>query len=85
MSIGNGQDRIHGQGRSRNIQSSQGGPSQRDEISRDLLSMDTLQSGHHRSRPSSPTINKRTQISRDALQSARHSTSYDPRDNNRRT
>jgi hypothetical protein len=29
--------------------------------------------------------NKRTQTSRDALQSTRFSTNYDPRDNNRRT
>jgi hypothetical protein len=34
--------RIRGQGRSRNIQSSEGGPSRRDEISRDPLPMDTL-------------------------------------------
>jgi hypothetical protein len=47
--------RIRGQGRSRNIQSSQGGPFRRDKISRDPLPMDTLQSGRHRSRPSSPT------------------------------
>jgi hypothetical protein len=76
---------IPGQGRSRNIQPSQGGSSRRDEISRDLLLMDTLQLGRHRSRPSSPTTNRRTQTSRDALPSSRHSTSYDPRNNNRRT
>jgi hypothetical protein len=35
--------------------------------------------------PSSPTTNKRTQTSRDALQSVRFLTSYDPRNNNRRT
>jgi hypothetical protein len=56
----------------------------RDEIRRDSLSMDTLQSGRHLSRPSSPATNKRTQTSRDALQSVRLSTSYDPRDNYRR-
>jgi hypothetical protein len=32
-----------------------------------------------------PQQNRRTQTFRDALQSARHSTSYDPRDNDRRT
>jgi hypothetical protein len=77
--------RIRGQDRSRNIQSSKGGSSRRDEISRDPLPMDTLQSGRHRSRPSSPTTNRIIQTSRDALQSTRHSTSYDLRDNNRRT
>jgi hypothetical protein len=59
--------RIRGQDRSRNIQSSQGWPSRRDDISRDQLPMDTLQSGQCRSRPSSPTTNRRTQTSRDAL------------------
>jgi hypothetical protein len=77
--------RIRGQGRSRNIQTSQGGPYRRDEINQDQLPMDTLQSELHRSRPSSPTTNRRIQISRDALQAARHSTSYDLRDNNRKT
>jgi hypothetical protein len=67
--------RIRGQGRTRNIQSSEGGS----------LPMDTLQSGRHRSRPSSPTTNRRTQTSRNILQSSRHSTSYDPRDNNKIT
>jgi hypothetical protein len=66
-----------GHGRSRNIQSFQGGPFQRNEISRDPLPMDTLQSGRHMSRPSSLTTNRRTQTSRDVLQSARFSTSYD--------
>jgi hypothetical protein len=66
--------KIRGQDRSRNIQSSEGGSSRRDEISRDPLPMDTLQSGRHRSGSS-----------RDALQSARFSTSHDPRENNRRT
>jgi SWIM zinc finger len=77
--------RIRSQGRSRNIQSSQGVPSRRYKINRDQLSMNTLQSGWHRSKLSSPTTNRRIQTSRDALQSARHSTSYDLRDNNRRT
>jgi SWIM zinc finger len=77
--------RIRGQGRSRNIQSSEGGSSRRDEISRDPLPMNTLQSGRHRSRPSSPTTNRRTQTSRDTLQLSRHSTSYDLRDGNRIT
>jgi hypothetical protein len=79
------EDRIRGQGKSRNIQSSEGGPSRRDEISRDSFPMDTLQSGRHRSRPSSPTTNRRTKTSQNTLQSSRHSTSYDPRDNNRIT
>jgi hypothetical protein len=73
--------RIWGHG----IQSSQGEPSRRDEINRDPLSMDTLQSGHHMSRPLSSATNRKIQTSRDALQSTRFSTSYDPRDNNRRT
>jgi hypothetical protein len=77
--------KIWGQGRSRNIQSFQGEPSRKDEISCDPLPMNTLQSGHHKSKPSSPITNRRTQTSRDALQSARFSISYDPRDNNRRT
>jgi SWIM zinc finger len=77
--------RIRGQGRSRNIQTSQGGPSRRDEINHDQLPIDTLQSGWHRSRPSSPTTNRKIQTSRDVLQSARQSTSYDLKDNNRRT
>ena len=79
------EDRIRGRGRTRNIQSSEGGSYRRDEMSRDPLPMDTLQSGRHRSRASSPTTNRRTQTSRNTLQSARHSTSYDPRDNNRIT
>jgi hypothetical protein len=53
--------RIRGHSRLRNIQSSQRGPSQRDEISRAFLLMDTLQSGFHMSRSSSPTTNRRTQ------------------------
>jgi hypothetical protein len=73
---------IQGHNKSRNIQSSQGEPSRRDEISRDSLPIDTMQLGHHMSRPSSPATNKRTQTSRDALQSVRFSISYDPRDNN---
>jgi hypothetical protein len=77
--------RIRDQGRSRNIQSSEGVSSRRDEISHDPLPMDTLQSGWHMSRPSSPTTNKITQTSRDTLQTSRHLTSYDPRDNNRIT
>jgi hypothetical protein len=77
--------RIRGQGRTRNIQSSEGGSSRRDEISCDPFSMDTLQLGRHRSRLSSPITNKRTQTSRNTLQSSRHSTSYDPRDNTRIT
>jgi hypothetical protein len=77
--------RIRGQSRSRNIQSSESGSYRRDEISRDPFPMDTLQSGRHMSRPSSPTTNRRTQTSQDTLQSLRHSTSYDPRDNNRIT
>jgi hypothetical protein len=59
--------RIRDQGRSRNIQSYQCGPSRRNKISRDPLPMDTLQLGRYKSRPSSPTTNRRTQTSRDAL------------------
>jgi hypothetical protein len=78
-----GRIRVHS--RSRNVQSSQGELSRRDEISRDLLSMDTLQIGRHMSMPSSLTTNRRIQTFQDALQSVRFSTSYDPRDNNKRT
>jgi hypothetical protein len=50
--------RIRGHGRSRNIQYSQGEPSRRDEISRDPLPMDTLQSGRYMSMSSSPATKK---------------------------
>jgi hypothetical protein len=49
------EDRIWGHG----IQSSQGEPSRRDEIICEPLPMDTLQSGRHMSRPSSPATNKK--------------------------
>jgi hypothetical protein len=58
----------------RNKQSSQSRPSRGADISGELLPMDTLQSRHCLSRPSSPTTNKNTQFS----------TSYNSRDNNNR-
>jgi hypothetical protein len=55
-------DRRWDHGRSRiklrNKQPSQGRPSRRVEVNREPLSMDTLQSGHRLSRPSSPITNR---------------------------
>jgi hypothetical protein len=59
--------RIWGHSRSRNMQTSHGEPSRRDEISHDPFPMDTLQSGCHIGRPLSPTTSRRTQTSQDAL------------------